>query len=244
MDTQRPQRTRKPSKKKAANDADSDVRRKKAHISSPHRGRSGRDEIENGESGENQQEDGRIDVNNNNEDEGSTAPNDSDDENGDDTNGSISGETDVDVVDEITAEAQLGEYCIRTTKTYVNMTVERLQKLWNSPVYAFFNNASINEVKGRRCHEFKCANRSCKYYVRRFLDKSDAKSTSNLRRHAISCWGVEAVKMAEQAGDASSAKEKVVKSLLRTGSIMESFEIRGKNKVTYSNIPYTKTESQ
>ena len=30
-------------------------------------------------------------------------------------------------------------------------------------------------------------------FVRRFLDSKDAKSTSNLRRHAKGCWGADAV---------------------------------------------------
>jgi hypothetical protein len=65
-----------------------------------------------------------------------------------------------------------------------------------------------------------------------------------MRRHALSCWGEAAVKMAEKARDASAAKVKVVNSILQTGSITASFEIRGKHKVTYSNIQHTKSEAQ
>jgi hypothetical protein len=111
-------------------------------------------------------------------------------------------------------------------------------------MYAFFNNATIDYVAGRRCHVFKCANRGCKHSVRHYLDKKDAKSTGNMRCHVLSCWGEAAVKMAEKGGDAAVAKEKVVNSILQTGSITASFEIQGKHKVTYSNIQHTKSESR
>jgi len=46
-------------------------------------------------------------------------------------------------------------------------------------------------------HVFECAAGKCKARngrdVRRFLDKGDAKSTSNMRKHAKGCWGEEAV---------------------------------------------------
>ena len=65
----------------------------------------------------------------------------------------------------------------------------RLSKDWNAPVYAFYQPVpEIGYEDGRRYHSFRCAARSCKQRIRRYLDKKDGKSTRNLRKHAKSCW--------------------------------------------------------
>jgi hypothetical protein len=62
-------------------------------------------------------------------------------------------------------------------------------------------------IHGRHCHEFICAAPHCKgkgakaRNVRRFLDTSDAKSTSNLRKHTKLCWGADLVEQADEAKD-------------------------------------------
>jgi hypothetical protein len=56
------------------------------------------------------------------------------------------------------------------------------------------------------------------------LDKSDAKSMSNLQKHAKSCWGAEAVEAADQTKDVSEAWDSVVKPLRKDGSITAIFE--------------------
>jgi hypothetical protein len=122
---------------------------------------------------------------------------------------------------------------------------ERLSKKWQSQIYAFYKpTPEIEYVDGRRCHVFSCVGKSCKYKCRRFLDKGDANSTGNLRKHAKSCWGDEAIKAAESARDVQVARESVVKSLLETGTITASFERKGKGKVTYSNRQHTKAETR
>ncbi|KAJ8591954.1 hypothetical protein M405DRAFT_700280, partial [Rhizopogon salebrosus TDB-379] len=121
---------------------------------------------------------------------------------------------------------------------------ERLQKGWTSPVYAFFEpTPSIEYVDGRRSHVFKCMGKGCKQRVRRYLDKGDAKSTSNMAKHAKSCWGPEAYEAAQDAKSAGAAREGVIKSLLRSGTITSSFERKSKGKVTYSHRQHTKTET-
>ena len=53
--------------------------------------------------------------------------------------------------------------------------------------------------EGRRAHEFHCASSHCRgkgangQIVRRYLNTSDRKSTSNLKCHAITCWGSKTV---------------------------------------------------
>ena len=59
------------------------------------------------------------------------------------------------------------------------------------------NRPEIGYEDGRRFHSFRCAAWSCKQRVHRYLDKKDGKSTGNLRKHAKSCWGAEAVEVAE-----------------------------------------------
>ena len=71
---------------------------------------------------------------------------------------------------------------------------ERLTKEWTAPIYAFFLPTPVIEyIKGRHCHAFRCAAKSCQHYVRRFLDTGDAKSTSNMWKHAKKCWSADVI---------------------------------------------------
>ena len=78
--------------------------------------------------------------------------------------------------------------------------------------------------------------------VRRYLDTGDAKSTSNLRKHARLCWGVETVAEADETKNYGAASE-IIK-LHKDGSISDSFERKGKGKVTYSHHEHTTTQSR
>lgn len=81
--------------------------------------------------------------------------------------------------------------------------------------------------------------------VRRYLDTGDAKSTSNLRKHAKICWGEETVVAADQTRDIDAAREALKK--IKDGSITEAFErvAKGKpGKRTYSHRQHTTTESR
>jgi dihydroorotase len=84
----------------------------------------------------------------------------------------------------------------------------------------------------------------CKKTVWRFLDKKDGKSTSNLQKHAKSCWGEDAVSTADNAKNANEACKGVVKSLLMMSSITATFEKSGKGKVTFLHRQHTKTEAK
>ncbi|KAG0695951.1 hypothetical protein DFH29DRAFT_813648, partial [Suillus ampliporus] len=122
---------------------------------------------------------------------------------------------------------------------------EWLMKEWVSPVYAFFNlMPKIIEISGRRAHEFKCQVKSCKATVRCFLDKRDARLTSNMRKHVRSCWGEEVLQSADDAKDADEVRKNIVGSVLRNGSITTSFERKGKGKVTYSHRQHTRAETK
>jgi hypothetical protein len=126
----------------------------------------------------------------------------------------------------------------------------RLSKDWNSPVYVFFKQSpSIEYIKDRRVHVFECATTHCLgkgngHMVRRYLNTGDAKSTSNLRKHAKICWGEEAVAAANNTKDVRAARGALGKLKSVNGSITAAFERVAKSKVTYSHRQHTTTEAQ
>ena len=124
--------------------------------------------------------------------------------------------------------------------------VERLQKEWTSPIYAFFEpTPCIIETDGRRAHDFKCTRRGCKSTIQRYLDKKDATSTSNLRKHSKKCWGTELVVAADDAKSADEVRKKIVGGTLWDGTITASFEQKvSQGKVTYSHRQHTRAETR
>ncbi|OJA08026.1 hypothetical protein AZE42_10848 [Rhizopogon vesiculosus] len=116
---------------------------------------------------------------------------------------------------------------------------------WISPIYAFFNPTPVVEtIDGCCAHSFKCTAKGCKVRIRRFLDKKDARSTGNMRKHVKICWGEEVLQAADEAKNAEEVRMKIVPSVLRNGSIMASFERKGKGQVTYSHWQHTHTETK
>ncbi|CAA7268829.1 unnamed protein product [Cyclocybe aegerita] len=118
--------------------------------------------------------------------------------------------------------------------------LDRLQKEWTSPIYVFFENTpSIEYINDRRVHVFKCAAKRCRgkngRHVRRYLDTGDAKSTSNLRKHAKTCWGEEAVAAADKTKDVNAARATLSTMKDLNGSITAAFERVAKGEVTYSH---------
>jgi hypothetical protein len=110
---------------------------------------------------------------------------------------------------------------------------------WTSPIYVFFKQTPCVEyVDSRRAHVFMCAAGRCKGKngrdVHCFLDKGDRKSTSNLRKHAKTCWESEAVEAVDNTHDVDAAREILSKANKRDGSITTKFKRIGKGKVTYS----------
>jgi hypothetical protein len=108
----------------------------------------------------------------------------------------------------------------------------------------------VDYVDNRRVHVFECGVLSCKgkgksaRHVRRYLDTGDAKSTSNLWRHAKGCWGQETVDAAGETKDVHAARDALAKAKFKDGSITAAFERISKNRVTYSNRQHTKAESR
>ena len=72
----------------------------------------------------------------------------------------------------------------------------------------------------------------------------DAKSTSNLRKHAKICWGEEAVAAADKTRDVRAAREALAKMKLVDSSITAAFERVAESRVTYSHRQHTTTEAR
>ncbi|KAF8257665.1 hypothetical protein EI94DRAFT_1556419, partial [Lactarius quietus] len=125
---------------------------------------------------------------------------------------------------------------------------ERLSKDWDAPIYTFFKPMPVVEyIDQRKAHVFECAAHSChgwSRFVRRYLDTGDAKSTSNLRRHAKLCWGEEIVTTADDARNAKTAREALRHGKKVNGSIMSAFQRIAKGQVTYSHCQHTKLEAR
>jgi len=145
-------------------------------------------------------------------------------------------------------DTELGWF-FKLLRKFANFSIVCLSKDWTSPIYVFFRNTpQIEYKKDRQCHVFECAAGRCKSRsgrdVRRFLDKRDARSTSNLRKHAKGCWGDETVAAADETRDLEAARAIMTKSTLKDGSITAEFERIGRGKVTYSHRQHTTTESR
>ena len=80
--------------------------------------------------------------------------------------------------------------------------------------------------------------------VRRFLDKKDAKSTGNMRKHARKCWGDDVVISADKAETADEVRSTTATGILNPQSITVAFEWKGKGKVTYFHRQHTRAESR
>ena len=85
------------------------------------------------------------------------------------------------------AEAELSMCSTSVKKFELTMKLECLLKDWNSPIYAFFTPTPL--IKYINGHHVQCSAKHCRgksngHLVHCYLDKSDAKSTSNLCKHA------------------------------------------------------------
>jgi len=91
-----------------------------------------------------------------------------------------------------------------------------------------------------------CKGRANGRMVRRYLNTADAKSTSNLRKHAKICWGEEAVAAADATKDISAARAAMKKGNLRDSSITAAFAFQriSKENVSYSYHQHTTIETR
>ena len=145
-------------------------------------------------------------------------------------------------------DSELGKCSI--TLIYIHRLIGHLvhlQKEWDAPVYVFFKPfPTIQYIKDRKAHVFICAASPClgqTWFVCRFLDTSDAKLTSNLRRHVKMCWSEEAVQAADGTQDVRAARAALRTITPNNSSITAAFQRLGKGKVVYSHCQHTKIEA-
>lgn len=119
----------------------------------------------------------------------------------------------------------------------VNVTLDRARARWNSPIYSFFRpDVTIAyDTKYGKYHYFKCNAPSCKGTggVRRYQKTDDHSSTSNLRTHAIKCFGKDAVAAAMSGADSSARPD---------GSIFSAFGRQGARPVTVTHRAHTNAQ--
>ncbi|RDX53603.1 hypothetical protein OH76DRAFT_1320664, partial [Lentinus brumalis] len=119
------------------------------------------------------------------------------------------------------------------------------QKRWKSPVYPFYKEkVKIVKVSPTKIgHVFTCAKPGCNFKSTRYLDTKDATSTSNLRDHALACWGPEILAAADEAKTHANARP-MVTAFGRSGTITKIFKRIGKGKVSYSARQHTSVETR
>ncbi|TFY76906.1 hypothetical protein EWM64_g7107 [Hericium alpestre] len=80
--------------------------------------------------------------------------------------------------------------------------LKHMSACWTSPMYAFFDRVpTIDYVKDRKCHIFKCSVKGCRQTIRHYLDTGDAQSTGNMHKHVKKCWGEDVLYAAIQTGN-------------------------------------------
>lgn len=89
-------------------------------------------------------------------------------------------------------------------------------------------------------HVFECIAETCKArgkkarQVNRYLDKADARSTSNLRKHAKVCWGPEVVEAGDRTKNIEATRAVVAGIASRKSSPASVLErVAGKGKLSY-----------
>lgn len=116
------------------------------------------------------------------------------------------------------------------------LCAEALKKTWCSPIYSFFSNdVAVQYHNGHLCHFFHSTAHKCKTSlggVRHYQDTKDKSSTTNLKHHAIGCFGENAVNTTLKGKDAGP----------NSGSIFVAFSRQGQKPVQYSHRTHTNME--
>ncbi|KAK7007068.1 hypothetical protein R3P38DRAFT_3325551 [Favolaschia claudopus] len=87
------------------------------------------------------------------------------------------------------------------------------KKAWTSTIYAFFDGeVGIEYRNGKTHHVFTCAARGCAHKIFRNQSTQDRNSTTNLRKHALKCWGEENVKAAAEVASLDHARRLLKKN--------------------------------
>ncbi|KAF9023530.1 hypothetical protein BDZ89DRAFT_955571, partial [Hymenopellis radicata] len=127
---------------------------------------------------------------------------------------------------------------------------EHAKKKWTSSVYIFFQEPTVEIVNGCKAHIFRCSARGCKYQVNHYQDdhvnKKDKNSPSNLRSHAVTCWGKDTVLAADKT-TAENAHEALKKHEKHPDGDIKSFfqrQMQCTGQPTYSNRHHTPAQAR
>ncbi|KAG6913790.1 hypothetical protein DXG01_004289 [Tephrocybe rancida] len=127
--------------------------------------------------------------------------------------------------------------CYHAT-SLADVTLECLRATWCSAVYGFFKTKVDIVYKGKcKAHVFYCAAKRCKGKgtVRRFQDSTDKAGTSNLKTHAIKCFGQDTVDAAFKQKTPSAPSD---------GSIFTAFSRQGQQPISISHCTHTSDEAR
>ncbi|KAE9399593.1 hypothetical protein BT96DRAFT_820371 [Gymnopus androsaceus JB14] len=115
--------------------------------------------------------------------------------------------------------------------------LERARTCWNSPIYGFFSEDIVigYDAKNGKYHYFKCNTTHCKGKggVRCYQKMDDRSSTSNLKKHAMNCFGQDAVDAATIGANSSTRPD---------GSIFAAFGRQGARPVTVTHKAHSNAE--
>ncbi|KAF8999056.1 hypothetical protein BDZ89DRAFT_969589, partial [Hymenopellis radicata] len=124
------------------------------------------------------------------------------------------------------------------------------KKKWTSSVYIFFQEPTVEIVNGRKAHVFRCGARGCKHQVNRYQDDrvntKDRNSPSNLRSHAVTCWGKDTVVAADKT-TAEGAREALKKHEKHPDGDIKSFfqrQTQRTGRPTYSDRRHTPAQAR
>ncbi|KAH9957491.1 hypothetical protein BC827DRAFT_1137886 [Russula dissimulans] len=112
---------------------------------------------------------------------------------------------------------------------FLTSTVDCLWKMWHSPVYGFFKvKVEIKYEDNCKYHYFKCAARHCKGKggVCRYQDSQDHAAMSNLKTHAVRCFGTDAVDAAFKKGPSTTPGTSIFGAFAQLGHQPVSFSHR------------------
>ena len=116
-----------------------------------------------------------------------------------------------------------------------------------SPIYAFFNpTPHVVKVDGWCTHEFLWSVRGVprSRFATTWISKTHALLRYNMHKHARRCWGDETLEVADLAKSVNEICDRIVRSILRNGSITTAFKHNTKGKITYSHRQHTRAKTR
>ncbi|KAK7015604.1 hypothetical protein R3P38DRAFT_2543242, partial [Favolaschia claudopus] len=125
--------------------------------------------------------------------------------------------------------------------------VAKAQASWTSHIYAFYHgNVSIEYRNDQLHHVFHCAARNCRRTVSRNQTTKDAKSTKNLRSHAVKCWGEDNVAAAMEVSNLSEARKLLKQNggtrNQRLTDLFKAHAVAGGE--SFSHVPLTREQTR